>query len=148
MASPARHDPAPAFNFTVEIDGIAVAGFAECAGLSSETDVIEYREGNERTLGVRKLPGLTRYGPVTLRRGITTSRDLWDLRQSVIDGQLSRRSVVITLLSESGEPVLRWMLREAWIAKWEGPHLRARSSEVAIESIELVHEGIRLESAG
>lgn len=148
MAPPARHDPAPAFNFTVEIDGIAVAGFSECAGLSSETDVIEYREGNERTLGIRKLPGLTRYGPVTLRRGITTNRDLWDLRQSVIDGQLARRSVVITLLSESGEPVLRWMLRDAWIAKWEGPHLRARSSEVAIESIELVHEGIRLESAG
>ena len=148
MAPPARHDPAPAFNFVVEIDGIAAAGFAECSGLSSETDVIEYREGNERTLGVRKLPGLTHYGPVFLRRGITTNRDLWDWRQSVIDGQLSRRGVAITLLSESGEPVLRWMLRDAWIAKWEGPHLRARSSEVAIESIELVHEGIRLESAG
>ena len=61
---------------------------------------------------------------------------------------VSRRAVAITLLSEGGEPVLRWMLRDAWIAKWEGPHLRARSSEVAIESIELVHEGIRLESAG
>ncbi|HEV8533090.1 MAG TPA: phage tail protein [Methylomirabilota bacterium] len=148
MAPPARHDPAPAFNFVVEIDGIAVAGFAECSGLSSETDVIEYREGNERTLGVRKLPGLTRYGPVTLRRGITTSRELWDWRQSVIDGQISRRAVAITLLSEGGEAVLRWLLRDAWIAKWEGPHLRARSSEVAIESVELVHEGIRLESAG
>ena len=148
MAGGARHDPTPDFNFLVEIDGLTAAGFSECSGLSSETDVIEYREGNERAHSARKIPGLTHYGPVTLRRGITTSRDLWDWRQSVIDGQLSRRSVAITLLSESGEPVLRWMLRDAWIAKWEGPHLRARSSEVAIESIELVHEGIRLESAG
>lgn len=145
MAPGARHDPTPAFNFLVEIDGIVTAGFSECSGLSSETEVIEYREGNERTLGVRKLPGLTRYGNVTLRRGITTNRDLWDWRQTVIDGQVSRRTVAITLLDESATPVMRWSLREAWIAKIEGPHLRARGNEVAIESIELAHEGLRLE---
>lgn len=145
MPAGARSDPAAAFNFVVEIDGITVAGFSECSGLSSETDVIEYREGNERTLGVRKLPGLTRYAPVVLRRGVTTNRELWDWRQTVIDGQIARRAVSITLLSESGTPVVRWTLRDAWIAKWEGPHLRARGSEVAIESLELAHEGIRLE---
>jgi len=145
MAPGARHDPTPAFNFLVEIDGIVTAGFSECSGLSSETEVIEYREGNERVLGVRKLPGLTRYGNVTLRRGITTNRDLWDWRQTVIDGQVSRRTVAITLLDESATPVMRWSLREAWIAKIEGPHLRARGNEVAIESIELAHEGLRLE---
>lgn len=145
MAPGARHDPTPAFNFLVEIDGIVTAGFSECSGLSSETDVIEYREGNERTLGVRKIPGLTRYGNVTLRRGITTNRDLWDWRQTVIDGQVSRRTVAITLLDESATPVMRWSLREAWIAKIEGPHLRARGNEVAIESIELAHEGLRLD---
>lgn len=145
MAPGARHDPTPAFNFLVEIDGIVTAGFSECSGLSSETDVIEYREGNERTLGVRKIPGLTRYGNVTLRRGITTNRDLWDWRQTVIDGQVSRRTVAITLLDESAAPVMRWSLREAWIAKIEGPTLRARGNEVAIESIELAHEGLRLD---
>ena len=145
MPPGARHDPAAAFNFVVEIEGSTVAGFSECSGLSSETDVIEYREGNDRVLGVRKLPGLTRYAPVVLRRGITTSRELWDWRQTVIDGQLTRHAVAITLLSESGVPVARWTVRDAWIARWEGPHLRARGTEVAIESIELVHEGIRLE---
>lgn len=144
MAPGARQDPASAFNFLVDIDGIPAAGFAECSGLSSETDVIEYREGNDRTLGVRKIPGLTRYANVVLRRGITTNRDLWDWRQTVIDGQVSRRTVAITLLDAAAAPVMRWTLREAWIAKWEGPSLNARRSEVAIESIELVHEGIRL----
>lgn len=144
MAAGPRHDPAPDFNFLVEIDGITIAGFAECSGLSSETDVIEYREGNERTLGVRKLPGLTRYSNVILRRGITTSRELWDWRQTVIDGQVSRRTVSITLLDPAAAPVARWTLREAWIAKWEGPRFHARGNEVAVESIELVHEGIRL----
>ena len=145
MAPGARHDPTPAFNFLVEIDGIVTAGFSECSGLSSETEVIEYREGNERTLGVRKIPGLTRYGNVTLRRGITTNRDLWDWRQTVIDGQVSCRTVAITLLDESATPVMRWSLREAWIVKIEGPLLRARGNEVAIESIELAHEGLRLD---
>ena len=134
--------PNPDFNFLVDIDGITVAGFSECSGLSSETDVIEYREGNERTLGVRKIPGLTHYPNVVLRRGITTNREIWDWRQAVIDGQVSRRAVAITLLDQTGTPVLRWRLREAWISKWEGPHLDARGNEIAMETIELVHEGI------
>ena len=141
----ARHDPYAGFNFRVEIDGIASAAFAECSGLSSETDVIEYREGADRTLGVRKIPGLTRYANVVLRRGLTANRDLWDWRQLVVDGQVSRRTVTITLLDETAAPVMRWMLREAWIAKWEGPTFNARTSQVAIETIELVHEGIRLD---
>lgn len=145
MPPAVRNDPAPAFGFLVEIDGITVAGFSECSGLSSETDVIEYREGNERALTVRKLPGLTSYSPVVLKRGVTTNRELWDWRQTVIDGQLVRRAVAITLLGETGAPVARWTLREAWISKWEGPHLRARSSDVAVETLELVHEGLRLE---
>ena len=145
MAPGARHDPAPSFNFLVEIDGITAAGFAECSGLSSETDVIEYREGSDRTLSVRKIPGLTRYANVTLRRGITTNRELWDWRQTVIDGQASRRTVTITLLDETATPVMRWNLREAWPVKLEGPTLRARGNDVAIESIELAHEGIRLD---
>jgi len=145
MAGGARHDPTRDFNFLVEIDGLTAAGFSECSGLSSETDVIEYREGNERTLGVRKIPGLTRYGNVVLRRGITTNRELWDWRQTVIDGQVSRRTVTITLLDQAASPVVRWSLREAWIAKWEGPRFNARGNEIAIESIELVHEGIRLD---
>jgi phage tail-like protein len=143
MPPPVRNDPAPGFNFLVQI--LTVAGFSECSGLSSETDVVEYREGADPTLTVRKLPGLTRYSPVVLKRGITTNRELWDWRQTVIDGHLVRRAVAITLLGEAGAPVARWTLREAWPSKWEAPHFRARANEVAIEALELVHEGIHLE---
>ena len=143
MPPPARHDPFSACNFLVEIDGLQSVGFLECSGLSSETDVIEYREAGDAT--VRKLPGLTKYGRIVLKRGITTNRDLWDWRQSVVSGQTQRRNGVIVLLNEVHLPVLRWTFRNGWPAKLEGPALNAHSSDVAIESIEIVHEGLELE---
>ena len=138
-----RHDPFSFCNFLVEIDGIQSAGFVQCSGLSSETDVIEYREGGDAT--VRKLPGLTRYARIVLKRGITTNRDLWDWRQSVVNGQTQRRNGVIVLLNEDRTPALRWRFHNGWPTKLEGPVLNASSSEVAIESIEIVHEGLELE---
>lgn len=75
MANASRNDPYRTFNFLVEIDGVTAAGFSECSGLSTETEVIEYREGSDRG-GVRKLSGLTKYSNIVLKRGITASRDL------------------------------------------------------------------------
>jgi phage tail-like protein len=140
-----RNDPTTAFNFLVQIDGVTVAAFVECSGLSSLTDVIEYREGSDATRGVRKLPGLTKYPNVTLKRGMTTNRELWNWRQTVVDGHVDRRTVKIVLLDEARNPVARWTLLQAWIAKWEGPHLRARANRVAIETVEIVHERLELE---
>jgi phage tail-like protein len=115
----------------------------ECSGLSSETDVIEYREGGDPF--VRKLPGLTRYGRIVLRRGLTDNRELWDWRQTVVTGQIQRRSGVIVLMDDARKEVLRWRFVEGWPAKYEGPVLNGRSSEVAIESIEIEHEGLELD---
>jgi phage tail-like protein len=144
MAPPAtRRDPFPAFHFRVEIDGIQPTEFMECSGLSSETDVIEYREGGDPF--VRKLPGLTRYGRIVLRRGLTDNRELWDWRQTVVTGQIQRRSGVIVLMDDARKEVLRWRFVEGWPVKYEGPVLNARSSEVAIESIEIEHEGLELD---
>jgi phage tail-like protein len=140
---PSRHDPFSACNFLVEIDGIQSASFVGCSGLSSETEVIEYREGGEAA--TRKLPGSTKYGPVVLTRGVTTNRDLWEWRQSVVSGQTQRRNGVIVLLDEARTPVARWRFYNGWPAKYEGPIFNATSSEVAIESIEIVHEGLELE---
>ncbi len=145
MANAARTDPHPAFNFLVEIDGIAVAGFAECSGLGSETDVIEYREGGDRTRSARKIPGLTRWTAIVLRRGITTGRELWNWRRAIVNGQLDRRAGAIVLLGHDGTPVARWTFQAGWPAKWVGPELRARASDVAIETLEIVHEGLELE---
>ncbi len=141
----ARHDPYKNFRFRVEIDGVDAGQFTEVSGLGAEADVIEYREGADKVTSSRKLPGRVRYPNVTLRRGLTTSRDLWEWWKTVRDGALERRTVVITLLNDAGEPVLRWRLREAWIAKIEASDLKATANEVAIETVELTHEGLELD---
>src|SRR5205814_2195351 len=103
-----------------------------------------YREGGEKFSTVRKIPGLTRYGNIELKRGVTTDRTLWDWRKTVTDGSAERRDGSIILLNEKREPAVRWNFREAWPAKWEGPALAAKGNAIAIETLELAHEGLEL----
>jgi phage tail-like protein len=147
MPKAARSDPYTRFNFRVELDGIVAGAFSEVSGLDSVTDVIEYRTGDSKTTSSVKLPGLTKYPNIVLKRGITRDLSLWQWRKTVVDGQTERRNGAIILLDESRNEVLRWMFRNGWPAKWEGPDLNAESSEVAIETIEIAHEGLELESA-
>ncbi len=144
MPPASRRDPFKNFSFLVEIDGIASSAFTSVTGLAAEVEVIEYREGSDPVSSSRKLPGRVEYPNVTLSRGITTSSDLWDWWQTVVNGSVQRRNVAITLLDDSRTPVLRWLLRNAWIAKIEAPELHASANEVAIETIELAHEGLEL----
>jgi phage tail-like protein len=141
MAPPQRHDPYKASHFVVEIDGIAAASFSEVSGLTSETEVIEYREGSDRN-AVRKLPGLTKYAHLVLKRGITQSAELWQWRRSVVDGAVQRRNGAVVLLDDDGSEAVRWTFAQGWICRWEGPTLRALANEVAIETIEIAHEGL------
>lgn len=140
----ARSDPYGAFNFLVEIDGLTVAGFSECSGLSSEVAVIEYREGGDRS-GTRRLPGLRQFTNITLKRGLTASRELWLWHKAVAGGTPDRRDGRIVLLDGQQQPVAAFRFSNGWIAKWEGPTLKATGNDVAIESIEIVHEGLDLE---
>ncbi len=141
----ARDDPYGRFNFLVEIDGVPRAGFAEVDGLAGEIDVIEYREGGDKRSSSRLLPGLTRYASVVLRRGFAGDATLFEWWKAVRDGALDRRAVSIVLLDEKREPVARWTLARAWPTKYDASPLNARSSEVALETLELVHEGLELE---
>lgn len=141
MPASQRDDPYKNFNFRVEIDGIARAAFSEVSGLESETAVIEYRVGGEPNT-VRKLPGLTKYANIVLRRGITQDAELWNWRKTVIDGNVERRNGSITLLDDDRTEVARWNFYNGWICKWEGPALNAKANEVAIETIEIAHEGL------
>jgi phage tail-like protein len=138
-----RNDPLLAFNFTVEIDGITVAGFSECSGLTTETDHVEYRTGAE-DITVRKLPALNKYGPLLLKRGYTSATELWEWRKKVITGQVDRRSGSVTLLDENRQAALKWNFSNAWPSKWEGPALNGKNNEVAIETLEITHEGLVL----
>jgi phage tail-like protein len=139
-----RNDPYSGFNFLVEVDGVTTAGFSEVSGITIETDPIEYRNGDE-DITVRKLPGLQKYGNITLKRGFTPDDALWEWRKTVIDGRTERHSGSITLLNEAREASIRWTFREAWPRKLDGPSLNAKNNEVAIETLELVVEGVEVE---
>lgn len=140
-----RDNPYANFNFLVEIDGVPSAGFAEVALGGSRVDVIEYREGSDRVSSTRKLPGRARHENVVLRRGIAGDDSLWAWFRSIRDGAVDPRAVSITLLDESRQPVASWRLRNAWPCRWEGPALDAKGNDVAIETLELTHEGLELE---
>jgi phage tail-like protein len=139
MASPQNY-PYPKYNFLVEIYGLALAGFLECTGLESETAVIEYREGSWPS-SVRKIPGLTKYTNITLKRGVTTSTELYDWRANIINGQIDRRNGSIVLLDEKRQEVARWNFREGWPCRMSGPDLNALKNAVAIEELVICHEG-------
>jgi phage tail-like protein len=138
-----RNDPYAQYNFVLEVEGTTVAGFAEVGGLSMEQDIIEYREGSD-TATVRKLPGLRKYGNISLKRGYTQNRDLWNWRKTTIDGITERKSGAVILRDEAGQPALRWEFREGWVSKYEGPALKATANEAAMESIEIAVEDVAL----
>ncbi len=141
MATGDRKDPLRSFNFLVEIDGITRAGFRECSGLDSSQNPIEYREGNDG-LTTRKLPGLNTYTNITLRWGITDDAELWEWRKKAAEGRVERRNGSIVLLDSAGEEKVRWNFRNAWPNRWTGPSFNATGNEVAIEAIEIAHEGL------
>jgi len=136
-----RVDPFRAYRFLVELDGISQAGFQECTGLDASTDPVDYREGADPA-HVRKLTGLNKYSPITLKRGITSSDELWQWRKTVIDGKAERKSGSIVLLDDAGAEQLRWNFSNAWPSKWTGPSFNATSSSVAVETLELTHEEV------
>jgi phage tail-like protein len=136
-----RIDPFLNFNFRVEIDGIQVAAFHECSGLDSTIDVIEHREGGGP---IRKLPGITKFSNIVLKRGVTDNRELYDLHLKCIEGKVERKNGSIILMDRADEnEVARWDFSQAWPAKWVGPTLSAEGNDVAIETLELAHEGLR-----
>lgn len=137
-----RIDPFRNFNFLVELEGIAQGSFTECSGLGSHTEVIENREGGDNG-SARKLPGRTSFSDITLKWGTTTSTELWGWRQLIVDGEVLRKngSIVLYDLANQAE-VARWNFVRAWPSKWDGPTLSARASDIAVDSLVLVHEGI------
>ncbi|WP_152042256.1 phage tail protein [Salinigranum salinum] len=141
---PDRHGPYRNFRYLLEIDGIAQAGFSEATIPEASTEPIEYREGNEAPT-VRKLSSLNAYGNVTLQWGVTTdSMALYEWWTLVEQGKVdeARRSVAVIVLDEEGEPGARWQFRNAWPQQYDAPDLSATANEVAIESLEIVHEGM------
>ena len=144
MATGDRKDPFRSFNFRVEIDKINVGSFSEVSGLTSDGDVVEYRNGDDAALHVRKLPGLRKFGNITLKRGYTDNPELWNWRKNIVNGVADRRDGSIVLLDEQRKDVLRWNFTAGWIHKIDGPTFNAKGNEVGIESLEIVVESLEL----
>jgi phage tail-like protein len=146
MPTGERNDPYRGFNFRVEIDKTSVAGFRECGGLSMTTDAVDYREGTDVALHVRKLQGLRKFGTnISLKQGMTQNKDLFNWYKNILNGVNDRRDGAIVLQDELHNDVLRWHFTNGWICKWEGPALNATSNDVAIQTIEICAEEITLE---
>ena len=145
-----RDDPYRQFNFIVEIDGFddgSHGGFSEISGIGFETTVIEYRTGTDKDNGVRKLPGLTKYTNITLKRGVIGSLAFYQWLRSSADGAAdSQRNVAISLLSEDrGTVGMRWLLRRARIIKHTSGPFNARGTDVAMEEMVLAYERLEIE---
>jgi phage tail-like protein len=145
MASEDRNDPYRSFNFLIEIDGIPRGAFSECSGLVSHTDSVDYRAGSDKSPNVRKLMCLQKFDNITLKRGYTQDKVLWQWNNNIRNGVADRRNVTIVLLNEERNAVVRWHVENAWIGKIEGPSFKASGNEIAMESIELIHEGLSIE---
>ena len=137
----ARVDPYRIMRFLLEIDGIVQAGFSECSGFGSDVEVTEYREGGDENT-VRKLPGKVSYPDISLKWGITDSRELYDWHKAALNGQTERKNGSIILQNEVGEEAVRWNFFNAWPSKWEGPSLNATGTEVAIDGLTVACERV------
>ena len=139
--------PLPKFHFRVSWGGAEIS-FQEVSGLDTEPEVIEYRAGNEAQFSRIKMPGMVKNGNVTMKKGVfANDHALWDWYNDIRMNVIKRREVTIALLDESGAPVMVWRLRNAFPVKISGTDLKAEGNEVAVESLELAHEGFSIVSA-
>lgn len=138
--------PLPAFHFTVQWGGERI-GFSEVSGLTQENTPIEYRDGSFPEYSSIKMPGLRKFTNVTLKRGIVKAdNNFFEWLSTIKLNKVERRDIVISLLDETHSPVMTWKVHNAFPVKVEGPALKASGNEVAIESIEIAHEGLELQN--
>lgn len=132
-----------AFRFKVELDALIVGGFSEVQGLEVQTEVEEVREGGLNGY-VHRLPKGTRYSSIVLKRGLSSSPVLWSWYEQTIQGTITRKNGSIILLRQNGTEMCRWNFFGAYPIRWSGPTFNALASDLAIESIELAHNGIKM----
>ncbi len=138
--------PLPKFHFSVEWGGVKI-GFTEVSGLDITTEVIEYRDGASPEYSKIKMPGQRKFSNITLKRGsFRGDNQFYEWFNMVQLNMIERRDIVIKLLNESHEPVIVWKVKRAWPTKITPTDLKADGNEVAIESLELAHEGLTIQN--
>ncbi len=140
--------PVPKFHFQVEWGGAKI-GFTEVTGLEVSTDVIEYRDGSSPEYHKIKMPGMQKFSNITMKRGIFKGdNDYFKWWNTVALNTIERRDLIVSLLNENHEPVVVWKIKQAWPVKVQSTDLKADGNEVAIESIEIAHEGLVIQNEG
>ena len=134
-------DPFIAFNFMLEISGIITAGFHDCSGVDSTIEIIEYREGGQNTT-VKKLPGQTKYSNIVLKRGMYADSTLYNWHKASIEGPPQRQDGSVVQYDRQGNEVARYNFYRAWPTKYTAPTYNSQGNDVAIETLELAHEGV------
>ena len=145
---PTKNYPMPKFHFEVDWGGTRI-GFTEISGLDFETEVIDYREGSDKTYNKHKQPGLTKYSDITLKRGTFLGDfeffEMWRKTMLFQEGKEKfRRDITIKLLGEEHTPVIAWVVYKAWPRKVHYADLKADANEILIETMVLVHEGLSI----
>ncbi len=141
--------PLPAFHYQVDWGGSkgTQVGFSEVSGLTIEHQIIEYRDGVSKEYSSVKMPGIPKYSNITMKRGIVAKdNDFFVWLNTTKMNKPERRDLTISLLNENHEPVMTWKAVNAFVVKVEGPGLKSTGNEVAIESIEVAHEGLSIEN--
>jgi len=139
--------PLPVFHFEVTWGGTQIA-FSEVTGLNIEVQPIEYRGGDDKEFMMTKMSGLVKSGNITLKRGVfAEDNEYFEWINAVKMNKPERRDVIISLLNEEHAPVMTWKVKNAWATKITSPDLKASGNEAAIETLEIAHEGIKIEMA-
>ena len=142
MSTPALY-PYRKFRFKLEIGGLQVEAFSEVSGFDASIDVVEYRDGDSAVMTARKLPGLVKYGNITFKWGLTDNREMYDWIENAIKGDVKQAATItVTLMNEGGEDKASWTVINAWPVKYTAPDFSSTASEVAIETLEVAHEGL------
>lgn len=145
-STPMGKDPLVSAFFGVEFQGAIEGAFSECTGLGSENEVVEHKAVTDKGKEVIKMvPGRLKWTPITLKRGITDSMDMWTWRGQVESGQIAsaRKNGSIVMFSAEGKEMARWNLVNAWPSKLTGPTADAATAKIGIEELVLTHEGYK-----
>lgn len=140
--------PLPVFHFSVDWGGTRLA-FSEVTGLNIEAQVIEYRDGLSPEFSTVKMPGLKKFGNLTLKRGVFAGdNEYFAWLNTIKMNKPERRDITVSLLNEEHAPVMVWKIKNAWPTKITSPDMKASGNEAALETLEIAHEGIVVDNGG
>lgn len=138
-------NPLVSFHYSIDIQGVVKGYFTECSGIGSEHEVIEHKIVNDRGRElVQKIPGRLKWENITLKRGITSSMDIWKWRGQVVQGKVeeARKNGTITMFDQELRPIAQWDFVNAWPVKVSGPTVKSDSNEFGVEELVITHEGL------